>query len=80
MEHKLFIFRFFPSLALLILANATILHRLQDGPFWRHTTEPVRVFSRERGWRNLLMINNFQHKESVSIKKINISRTVLELY
>ncbi|XP_037827352.1 regulator of hypoxia-inducible factor 1-like [Lucilia sericata] len=58
--------RFLPSVGLLVLVNATILTRLQNGPFWRHITEPVRVFSRERGWRNLLMINNFSHKESAS--------------
>ncbi|XP_065370013.1 nose resistant to fluoxetine protein 6-like [Calliphora vicina] len=58
--------RFLPSVGLLVLVNATILTHLQNGPFWRHITEPVRVFSRERGWRNLLMINNFSHKESAS--------------
>ncbi|KAM7344408.1 uncharacterized protein ACRADG_011146 [Cochliomyia hominivorax] len=58
--------RFLPSVALLVLFNATVLTNLQDGPFWRHITEPVRVFSREKGWRHLLMINNVNNKESAS--------------
>ncbi|TMW41418.1 hypothetical protein DOY81_013502, partial [Sarcophaga bullata] len=54
--------RFLPSVALLVLFNATFLTRLQNGPFWRHVTEPVRTLSRDNGWRNLLMVNNISHK------------------
>lgn len=69
----------FPTTALLLLVNATILYRLQDGPFWRHITEPIRVFARENGWRNLLMINNFSNKESVSSKLLEYYFETLDL-
>ncbi|TMW44801.1 hypothetical protein DOY81_010119, partial [Sarcophaga bullata] len=58
--------RFLPSVALLVLFNATFLTRLQDGPFWRHVTEPVRTLSRDNGWRNLLMVNNISHKNNAA--------------
>ncbi|XP_046810082.1 uncharacterized protein LOC111678138 [Lucilia cuprina] len=55
---KLRYIRFFPSLALFLLVNATFFIRLQDGPFWRHLSEPVRTFSREKWWKNLFIIDN----------------------
>ncbi|XP_065368973.1 uncharacterized protein LOC135961402 [Calliphora vicina] len=57
--------RFLPSLLLFIFVNATFFTRLQDGPFWRHLTEPVRTFAREKWWKNLLIFDNIS--ESVSI-------------
>ncbi|XP_046810083.1 uncharacterized protein LOC111690115 [Lucilia cuprina] len=50
--------RFLPSLVLFILVNATFFTRLQDGPFWRHLSEPARIFSREKWWKNLFIIDN----------------------
>ncbi|XP_013099285.2 O-acyltransferase like protein-like [Stomoxys calcitrans] len=58
--------RFLPSVALTILINATVLSKLTDGPFWRHISEPSRVFSRENWWQNIFMINNFTPRHSVS--------------
>ncbi|XP_073846939.1 nose resistant to fluoxetine protein 6-like isoform X2 [Musca autumnalis] len=58
--------RFLPSVALLIWINATVLTNLNDGPFWRHISEPSRIFSRENWWKNIFMINNFSLKDTVS--------------
>ncbi|TMW45526.1 hypothetical protein DOY81_009399, partial [Sarcophaga bullata] len=50
--------RFLPSLVLFILIQATFFTRLQDGPFWRHITEPGRVISRDKWWSFLFMLDN----------------------
>lgn len=46
------------------MINATIFNRLQDGPFWRHITEPSRTFAREKWWKNFLIFDKIS--ESVS--------------
>ncbi|EDW58809.2 nose resistant to fluoxetine protein 6 [Drosophila virilis] len=56
--------RMLPSLALIILFNSSILSRLGDGPFWRHLTEPERIFCRETWWKNIIFINNYMLQES----------------
>ncbi|XP_055921072.1 nose resistant to fluoxetine protein 6-like [Eupeodes corollae] len=64
---KLILYRYLrlaPSLGFVILLNASILPRLQDGPFWRHVTEPEYILCRETWWTNLLFINNFTLRKS----------------
>uniref|UniRef100_T1PG61 Acyltransferase n=1 Tax=Musca domestica TaxID=7370 RepID=T1PG61_MUSDO len=58
--------RFLPSVALVVWVNATIFGNFNDGPFWRHVSEPGRIFSRENWWKNVFMINNFSQKYTVS--------------
>uniref|UniRef100_A0A1A9WWJ6 Acyltransferase 3 domain-containing protein n=1 Tax=Glossina brevipalpis TaxID=37001 RepID=A0A1A9WWJ6_9MUSC len=58
--------RLIPSLGIFILFNVSVLPYLGDGPFWRHITEPERVFCRENWWHNILMINNYFMHETVS--------------
>ncbi|XP_055839705.1 regulator of hypoxia-inducible factor 1-like [Episyrphus balteatus] len=64
---KLIIYRYLrlaPSLGFVIFLNASILPRLQDGPFWRHVSEPEYILCRETWWTNLLFINNFTLRKS----------------
>ena len=59
LQNKIFVFlRFLPSLVLFLLVQANLFTRLQDGPYWRHITEPGRVISREKWWNILFMLDN----------------------
>ncbi|XP_046810700.1 nose resistant to fluoxetine protein 6 isoform X2 [Lucilia cuprina] len=58
--------RLLPSLLMVILFNATFLIHLEDGPFWRHTSESEYTFCREYWWKNVLMINNHMLEDSCS--------------
>ncbi|XP_020815102.1 uncharacterized protein LOC110189393 isoform X2 [Drosophila serrata] len=66
---RLFFYRYFrliPSVLALILFNGTVLVRLQDGPFWRHVTEPERVFCRTNWWKNVFFVTNHMMEYSCS--------------
>ncbi|KAH8304403.1 hypothetical protein KR059_008303 [Drosophila kikkawai] len=66
---RLFFYRYFrliPSVLALILFNGTVLVRLQDGPFWRHLTEPERVFCRTKWWKNVFFVTNHMMEHSCS--------------
>lgn len=58
-------FRLLPSLLAVILFNATLLVRLQDGPFWRHLAEGERVFCRVNWWKNVFFVTNHVLEDSV---------------
>ncbi|KAH8279262.1 hypothetical protein KR026_005093, partial [Drosophila bipectinata] len=59
-------FRLLPSLLAVILFNATLLMRLQDGPFWRHLAEGERVFCRINWWKNVFFVTNHMLEDSCS--------------
>lgn len=43
----------------MLLFNATLLYKLQDGPLWANWTDNERLFCRRHGWTNMLYLNNF---------------------
>ncbi|XP_044571451.1 nose resistant to fluoxetine protein 6 isoform X3 [Drosophila ananassae] len=59
-------FRLLPSLLAVILFNATLLVRLQDGPFWRHMADGERVFCRVNWWKNVFFVTNHMLEDSCS--------------
>ncbi|XP_037955744.1 nose resistant to fluoxetine protein 6-like [Teleopsis dalmanni] len=64
---KIFIYRYLrlvPTLALVLLFNATLMPRLHNGPFWRHLTEAERIFCRQNWWKNIFFVNNLTMDKS----------------
>ncbi|XP_061380661.1 uncharacterized protein LOC116768464 [Danaus plexippus] len=61
------ILRMFPLLAILVLLEASLLHRIGDGPYWQKVasnTEACRTF----WWTTLLHIQNYVNPEDMCIK------------
>lgn len=63
--------RLTPVYFLMILLNATILIRLQNGPLWNRIGEIERTFCRNNWWTNLVYVNNY-YKISEPVNNITI--------
>lgn len=59
MRRTSIIYRFTPVYLFVLLFNATMLYKMQDGPMWPMWTDNERLSCRRHGWTNLLYLNNF---------------------